>query len=59
MLNRKLKVKHVKTDQNILVDSLSYLNFKRFWRYALDDTDPALTEMPEVIWPMEKIWFDQ
>ena len=55
-VNRRLFACHIVTELNVLADSLSHLNFRRFWRFTPD----TMNEMPDVIsgnvWPAEKIW---
>ena len=41
---------------NVLADSLSHLDFKRFFKNAHETINKTATEMPAEIWPMEKIW---
>ena len=56
--NRKLKVKFVLTKQNILADALHRLDFHRFWSNAPGTMRSQPTKMPELIWPVEKLWFN-
>ena len=56
--NRRLFVQFVPSKQNILADSLSRLNFRRFWHHAPMTMDEHPTDLPDKIWPLGKIWFD-
>ena len=55
--NRRVFVKHVKTNENILADSLSRMNFGRFWKNAPRTMLTYPDVVPSVIWPIENIWF--
>ena len=50
--NRRVFVKHIKTDDNILPDSLSRLDFKRFWKNALKNMCRFPDPIPTFIWPI-------
>ena len=54
--NRTVFVKHVRSEQNLLSDALSRLNFDKFWKFALDTMSPFPTLMPSCIWPIEIFW---
>ena len=54
--NRRVDVKHIRSEDNILSDALSHLNFKCFWKYAPDSMNRTPDTMPEVLWPIEKIF---
>ena len=56
--NRRVFAKHVRTGNNGLADSLSRLDFDRFYCLAGDGIDPEPESLPEVIWPLSKIWLD-
>ena len=56
--NRRVFVRHVRTEINILADALSRLQFKRFWLSAPQTMNKYPDEVPEEIWPVEKIWFN-
>ena len=55
--NRRVFVRHVKTDKNILADSLSRMDFKRFWKHAHQSTNQFPDTIHQDIRPIEKIWF--
>ena len=55
--NRKVKVKHIKSGDNILADSLSHLNLEKFWsniHRPMNETGDTLEGL--IIWPMDKFW---
>ena len=56
--NRCIFVNHVRTEKNILADSLSHMNFTRFWKNAPAGTSKYPDEVPHEIWLIEKVWFD-
>ena len=58
--NRKLIVKYIRSEHNILSDSLSRLNLKKFWKHAPENMNPDTDDMTDLpIWPMCKIWVQQ
>ena len=42
--------------KNILADSLSRLDFKRFFENAPETVAPLPDNLPEELWPASKIW---
>ena len=54
--NRRIFLKWVKTDENVLADSLSRLDFTRFWRNAPKSMKVCPDVVPSNIWPVNKIW---
>ena len=54
--NRRVFAKHVPGKFNGAADSLSRLDFKRFWRDALPGTCPNPTLISTMIWPPSRIW---
>ena len=54
--NRRVFVKYIDTKSNYLADSLSRLQFKRFWRLAPPGMEPNPTATSELIWPASHIW---
>ena len=56
--NRRLFVKHVRTESNELADSLSRQNLRRFWKHAPN----SMNKMPDSIvgglWPPQNVWFN-
>ena len=58
--NRKLIVKHIRSEYNILLDSLLRLNLKKFWKLAPENMNPDMDNMTDLpIWPVCKIWAQQ
>ena len=58
LYNRVIKVKYISSKENDLADSLSRLDFKRFWRLAQVMTNEQPTPLSSQLWPMSKIWQD-
>ena len=58
-VNTKVSARHVNTKDNGIADSLSRLDFKRFYRlrerHCLDQRP---TTVPARLWPMEKLWIN-
>ena len=54
--NHRVYVKYVKSKENILADALSRFEFKKFWRNAPKTMNRFPDEIPEHIWPVDKIW---
>ena len=54
--NRRVFAQHVKTQDNFLANSLSHLQFKRFWNLAPTGMDRNPSEISPLIWPLTKIW---
>ena len=55
--NARIYAKHVGTKQNGKADALSRLDFNRFWSLSPKGQMNRLpTSVPDVLWPMEKIW---
>ena len=54
--NRRIYVQYVSSSSNVLADSLSRLNFKRFRRNAPKGMNKNPEQMPQDLVPMEKIW---
>ena len=54
--NRRIWVQYVKSEENILADSLSRLDFKRFWCNAPPNMDRQPTSLSTDLWPVSKIW---
>ena len=54
--NRRIFVRHIKTDKNTLADALSRLEFDRFWRNAPEDMNPQNDELSRELWPASKQW---
>ena len=51
-------VKHVRSEVNLLVDSLSRLDFDRFWANTHPDTNSEPDDFTYLmsVWPMERFW---
>ena len=56
--NRRVFVRHVRTESNTLADSLSRLDMRRFWKYAPENTLKKADLVPETIWPPNKFFMD-
>ena len=54
--NSRVYAKYVPTKLNGKADALSRMDFKRFKNLAGDTMDMEKTEVPEVLWPMKKLW---
>ena len=55
--NVKLELKHVRSEDNGKADALSRLQFNRF-RELGPNMKEYPEELPNSIWPVEKLWFD-
>ena len=56
--NRRIFVKWVKSGDNILADALSCGDMACFWRNAPASMNKKPNTIPDVIWPVMKIWYD-
>ena len=56
--NRMLRVRHVRSEDNILADSLSRGQMSRFWRNAPLSMNKKPSSLLHTIWPPQKIWLD-
>ena len=54
--NRKLTACYISTKDNFLSDPLSWNQMSRFWSLAPANMSRQPTKLPEVIWPISKIW---
>ena len=54
--NIRLFVEYIRSEKNILADSLSRGNFHKFWENATKGTRKFPEEIPEALWPIEKLW---
>ena len=51
--------RYVRSKDNVKADALSRLQMDRFWLAASNDHMNELpSKIPDVIWPMEKIWLE-
>ena len=60
--NVKLNIKHVPGNLNTYSDNLSRLKYKQFWQQARKEKrkfNKIPMEIPEILWPMEKLWMKQ
>ena len=56
-LNTRVFVKHVKTQDNGIADSLSWNQMARFRKLTKDlDMKDMPDQLPHEIWPIGKIW---
>ena len=56
--NFRLYAKWLKSSDNAAADDLSRLKFKSYLKVVKYKTNKQATEVPEEIWPMNKIWID-
>ena len=56
--NRRIFVKFIRSKDNILADSLSRLDFPRFWKHASRITNPYPDQINPNFLPMDKAWND-
>ena len=54
--NRKIWVEHVESEENTLADSLSRMEFDRFWENAPEDMDRFPRNPHKDMWPASKLW---
>ena len=54
--NTRIKVEFIKSEDNILADSLSRFDFDRFWKHAPKNTLQFPDGLPQELWPLSKIW---
>ena len=56
MQNRRIFVRFVRSEANILTDALSHFQFQRFWCHAPPDMNTMPDKLPEAIYPVERLW---
>ena len=56
--NRRVFAKYVNTKANYLADSLSRLQFDRFWKLCPTSMDPNPSTVSPLVWPVSRIWQD-
>ena len=56
MKNRRVFVHYIESEQNQLADSLSRLEFIRFWQLAPTNTNKVPETLPDQLWPIRKVW---
>ena len=54
--NRRAFARYIQSSKNDLADSLSRLQFKRFWKLAGKNMQQEPEELPKSIWPASLIW---
>ena len=54
--HKRIFAKHIKSEANILADSLSHLNFGTFWKHMPRHTKKLPTPIPSCIWPVTNFW---
>ena len=54
--NHRVFTQYIETHKNDLADSLSRLQFNRFWRLAPANTDKLPTPVSKLVWPASRIW---
>ena len=54
--NRRMFVNYVRSCDNILADSLSHLDFNRFWENAPITMDPKKCTLNDNLWPVQQLW---
>ena len=63
--NRKVVVRHIRSEQNVLSDALSRMQMSRFWKFApssmssLADRIPAQFEQIEQFWNSDSNYLDK
>lgn len=55
--NCRIFGKYIKSADNTLADSLSRLDFKRFWAHAPIHTKKHPENLPSNLWPIPTKWF--
>ena len=55
--NSRFFIQFIRSRENVLPDALSRLDFTRFWNHAPASMCAVLDQIPDTIWPIEKIWF--
>ena len=54
--NRRLFVQYVRSSDNIRADSLSRMDFIRFFKHSPQSINFAPEKLPDELWPIHKIW---
>ena len=57
-VNRRLFTRYIATGLNLLADSLSRQNLKKFWKFAPDSLKETPDSISKFVWPAEKVWFN-
>ena len=56
--HRRIFVRYIKSEQNILVDALSRMNFSKFWKNAPKSMNKLPDSIDPSIWLVDKVWFN-
>ena len=54
--NRRVYAKYLKSHDNGRADALSRLKLSTFFRLSAQGTDERPTALPEILWPIDKLW---
>ena len=57
--DRRIFVEHIDGKSNVLSDTLSRLNLKKFFRNAPVDVNKYCEKLPPEIWPLSHLWYDE
>ena len=57
--NRHIFIRHIRSSKNDLADALSHLQFRCFWRLAPETMNQRPDPLPNKIWSIEKIWYNE
>ena len=59
LCNTRVYARYVRSKDNVKADALSRLQMDRCWLAASNDHMNAMpSKIPDLLWPMEKIWLD-
>ena len=56
--NSRVFAQHIRMEKNKLADSLSRLKLKTFFELVPSSVEKVPSNIPEELWPIEKIWVD-
>ena len=56
--SRRVFAEHVASKKNVLADSLSRFDWKRFWDHAPESMNAFPSPLPDKLWPASKVWKD-
>lgn len=54
--NRCVYARYIRSKENLVSDSLSRLDFTKFWQVCRPDMREQPTPLPSEIWPLSKVW---
>ena len=57
--NRKINCRHILSEDNILSDALSCLDFNHFWKNAPKTICSAADNVTALMWPVNQFWSDK